>query len=940
MAAITWPEPPPIAYGIALSVAQLNATASVPGTFVYIPAIGDLLKVGRHMLSATFTPTDTKNHASAQAEVLLNVVKATPPITWPEPLPIVYGTVLSTAQLNATAAVPGTFAYSPDLDGMLGAGSHVLSVTFTPTNTGNYVSAQAEVSLKVAKAMPILTWPEPAAIVYGAELSSMELNAAASVPGTFAYTPAIGEVLTARNHMLSVIFTPTDSDNYSSAQVNVLLSVVKATPAITWPKPEPIVYGTELSTAHLNAEASVPGTFAYKPALGDALPAGSHTLSVTFTPSDTTSYIMVQAEVSITVTRPMPNIAWPEPAPVVYGTELSTAQLNATASVPGTFTYKPAIGDVLTVGNHILSATFTPTHSEDNALAQAEVLLFVVKATPAIMWPEPAPIVYGAELSSGQLNATASVTGTFDYTPDLGGTLAAGSHVLSVTFTPADTDNYTQARADVLLTVVKAMPTITWPEPEPIVCGTELSIAQLNATASVPGIFVYSPAIGDVLPVGGYLLSVAFTPTDTENYTIAEADASITVTKAMPTITWPKPEPIVYGTKLSAAQLSATAPIPGTFAYTPTFDDVLTVGQHMLLATFTPTDAEDFAPAQVRVLLAVVKAKPIITWPEPEPIVYGTKLSTAQLSAASTLPGTFAYTPGAGDVLPAGSHVLSVIFTPTDSEDYSSEQTEVSINVLKATPAITWSKPAPISYGTRLNSAQLNAQASVPGTFAYTPAIGTALGAGKHLLSVTFTPTDTANYTTAQAEVPLSVTKAKPALKWPSPRAISHGTALSATQLNATASIQGTFVYTPAAGTVLSVGAQALSVTFTPFDTSDYTAEQASVSIEVEEAHFAASYTPTKAETEAEEMFQFLKPFRIDTEDQERRVPVTYAAVSEGQQSPFVPRIVADYTAIEEMKNEALYTADDFILKRQPETRIYKGSSYRKGADGKWHLEK
>ena len=48
----------------------------------------------------------------------------------------------------------------------------------------------------------------------------------------------------------------------------------------------------------------------------------------------------------------------------------------------------------------------------------------------------------------------------------------------------------------------------------------------------------------------------------------------------------------------------------------------------------------------------------------------------------------------------------------------------VSINVLKATPVITWATPADITYGTALSATQLNATASVPGTFAYTPAAG------------------------------------------------------------------------------------------------------------------------------------------------------------------------------------------------------------------------
>jgi hypothetical protein len=51
------------------------------------------------------------------------------------------------------------------------------------------------------------------------------------------------------------------------------------------------------------------------------------------------------------------------------------------------------------------------------------------------------------------------------------------------------------------------------------------------------------------------------------------------------------------------------------------------------------------------------------------------------------------------------------------------------------------------------------------------------------------------------------VTKATPTITWATPADLVYGTALSATQLNATASVAGTFVYSPAAGTVLNAGA-------------------------------------------------------------------------------------------------------------------------------------
>jgi hypothetical protein len=63
---------------------------------------------------------------------------------------------------------------------------------------------------------------------------------------------------------------------------------------------------------------------------------------------------------------------------------------------------------------------------------------------------------------------------------------------------------------------------------------------------------------------------------------------------------------------------------------------------------------------------------------------------------------------------------------------------------------------------------------------------------------VTFTPTDAANYTTRRRRSTITVLKATPVITWATPADIVYGTALSATQLNATANVPGTFVYTPA----------------------------------------------------------------------------------------------------------------------------------------------
>jgi uncharacterized protein (TIGR02145 family) len=76
--------------------------------------------------------------------------------------------------------------------------------------------------------------------------------------------------------------------------------------------------------------------------------------------------------------------------------------------------------------------------------------------------------------------------------------------------------------------------------------------------------------------------------------------------------------------------------------------------------------------------------------------------------------------------------------------------------------------------------------------------------------------------------------KKDPIITWSNPTDITVDTLLSATQLNATADVTGTFVYTPAIGTVLNVGnSQNLKVDFTPTDVTNYNTVSKTVKINV-----------------------------------------------------------------------------------------------------------
>ena len=255
--------------------------------------------------------------------------------------------------------------------------------------------------------------------------------------------------------------------------------------------------------------------------------------------------------------------------------------------------------------------------------------------------------------------------------------------------------------------------------------------------------------------------------------------------------------------------------------------------------------------------LTIAKANPVIVWAAPVAVAYGTALSATQLDATANVPGTLVYLPASGTVLGAGLQTLSVIFTPTDTTDYSSPSANVSLTVNKGTPAITWAAPAAITYGTALSATQLDATANDPGTFVYSPQSGTVLGAGSQTLSVTFTPTDTTDYGSLSASVSLMVKKAMPAITWAAPTAIVYGTSIGSAQLDATANTAGIFVYTPAASTVLGAGPQTLSVAFTPTDAADYLMATAQILLAVSPASTTtvASVLPSQAGVGASVVF-------------------------------------------------------------------------------------
>ncbi len=111
----------------------------------------------------------------------------------------------------------------------------------------------------------------------------------------------------------------------------------------------------------------------------------------------------------------------------------------------------------------------------------------------------------------------------------------AGSYEVVATL---DNPGYEAPDVQGTLEIGQATPTVIWNAPSPIVLGSALSGAQLNATATgaggvaLAGQFAYTPAAGTVLAAGaGQVLQVQFAPTD-PNYSAAAGATTLSVVYA------------------------------------------------------------------------------------------------------------------------------------------------------------------------------------------------------------------------------------------------------------------------------------------------------------------------------------------------------------------------------------------------------------------------
>jgi hypothetical protein len=149
--------------------------------------------------TGTITATVSSAIFSTNPSATDNVVfQQAPTITWATPANIVYGTPLSGTQLDASSTVAGSFSYSPVAGTILGTGKQMLNTTFTPTDTTDYTTATASVTLTVVPGTPVITVTSsanPIFLTYAVSFTASLPSYASAETGTMTFysgTTALG----------------------------------------------------------------------------------------------------------------------------------------------------------------------------------------------------------------------------------------------------------------------------------------------------------------------------------------------------------------------------------------------------------------------------------------------------------------------------------------------------------------------------------------------------------------------------------------------------------------------------------------------------------------------------------------------------------------------------------------------------------------------------
>ena len=629
---------------------------------------------GYHYVQASVAAAG--NYAAASATGAVTIGKAPVTITVVAD-PVTYDGQVHYATVTATGGGGIPIAVAVTYNGLnttpVTAGTYAVHASYN--GNGNHEAASADATLVIAKASPSCSWPAPPAITYPTALSATQQYAACNASGTLAYAPAAGTVLEPGSHTLTATFTSSDP-NRTDGSVSTTLTVLRATPIVrvtggTFYYDGQPHSATGVSATGVGGAALTPVSVTYDGSPEPPVDAGTYAVVATF--DGDTYHAPATATATITINKWYPTISWNPQWFFTYGTPLGAAHLNATANVPGTFTYTPAAGTVLEASapsSRSIQLTFVPDDTRNYLEKTLTASVYVYKASP-MMRATGGTFVHDGQPHVGGGSATgvggvvlSPVTVTYNDSPDL--PVAAGTYTVRASY-PGDS-NYNAGSALATLTIARASTVASWTPPAAIRYGTPLGAAQLNATANVPGTFSYSPAAGTVLAPGSWSVTATFTPTDGQNYNGTTITQTVLVERALAAVSVTGGS-FAYDGQPHPAAVSATgaggvALTPVSVSYNGSGSMPVGAGTYAVVATFAGDANHEAASATATITvlpapLVVRTIDAVKAYGAPLPAFTASFTGLVAGDTPASLTGALAFATTATAASPVGTYAVA-----------------------------------------------------------------------------------------------------------------------------------------------------------------------------------------------------------------------------------------------------------------------------------------
>ena len=378
-------------------------------------------------------------------------------------------------------------------------------------------------------------------------------------------------------------------------------------------------------------------------------------------------------------------------------------------------------GNVTVVGDHQnipLTVSITPLVNNQTA-SSTPTLLFTAQSTFSPTAPPPQNVYFQVDSLTGPWTITTPGGSSFSGTV---ASLAPGLHTLYAYADDGQSGTSTQPASPLTGAVSVYEFVVTSPATQLSLSVPTLVTAGTAFTVNVVALDAFgNPAIG-------YTGTVALTSSDSSAQ-LQPASGALT----------------------GIGTFSAT--LDGTPGVDPNLGETITATD-----TVNPAITGTTAPG-IEVIKPIATVNVAVPSPiydgAPHGVTVGISPSGAQFGVTYT-----AFTSGAmaTSTPPTAAGDYEVKVTSTDPVYYFSPITEF-LYISQATPPTSWATPADVPNGTALSPTQLDATSTVPGApFVYSPAAGIVLPYGPNqILSATFTPTDSIDYSSVTIYTTLTV---------------------------------------------------------------------------------------------------------------------------------------------------------------------------------------